>query len=381
MFLTYLQRRQLSPEPDNTALPPSLDDIEQDDLKNPTPPAPDPKPTDPAAPPEGETDQEKEEREQKEKEAQEEADRLAEEAKKTKPKVDPPAPDPVDDPEDTTEDSFWDDVDKLRGGDAPEIDYGDVDPVSPEGALIRENFLIDQGIAGFEEYIETNYPKAYAFLEHLMAGGKEEDFFKAAGTMVTLPTEAELENSEQLQTDVITRNLTRKGLTEKVIASTIKTMKADDELEEASKAALTEEAKWEKDQVDAVRLNTEAVNKAKTEAVGQINTYIDKVVATGEIGGLVIPEKDRPGFGKAVKDSIRYDNGKFIAITELTNENMEKFFKEKFFSFKNGDLKELVQRQARTENTRRLVKTIVSPTKPKGSSTNGSTTTTLGEID
>ena len=380
MFLQYLQRRQLSPDPDPNALPPTLEDIENEDIKNPPPPDPDPKP-DPV-PPAGETDEEKEAREQKEKEEAEEAQRLKDEAEEAKKKAAKPAEDPAPvTPEDEDEETFWDQVDKLRGGDAPEIDYGDVDPETPEGALIRENFMIDQGIANFESFIETNYPEAYAFLDHLMSGGKKEDFFKVAEQLVTLPTEAELENDLKLQEDVMTRNMTRKGIPEKVIASTIKTLKADDELEEASKAALTEEADWEKKQIEKVRTDAEQVNKAKSEAVGQLNAHIDKVVSTGEVGGLVIPEKDRAAFGKAVKDSIRYDGGKFIAITELTNDNLEQFFKEKFFSFKKGNLKELVERQARTENTKRLVKTIGNGTKPKGSSTNGATITTLGDLD
>jgi len=380
MFLQYLQRRQLSPDPAEGNLPPTLEDIENEDIKNPPAPEPEPKP-DPVIST-GETDEEKEAREQKEKEEAEEAQRLKDEAEEAKKKAAKPAEDPASvTPEDEDEETFWDEVDKLRGGDIPEIDYGDIDPVSPEGALIRENFMIDQGIANFEAYIETNYPEAYAFLDHMMSGGKKEDFFKVAEQLVTLPTEPELENDVKLQEDVMVRNMTRKGIPEKVIASTIKTLKADDELEEASKAALTEEAAWEKQQIDQVRADAEEANKAKSEAVGQLNTHIDKVVSTGEVGGLVIPEKDRAAFGKAVKDSIRYDNGKFIAITELTNENLEQFFKEKFFSFKKGNLKELVEREARTQNTKRLVRTIGNGTKPRGSSTNGATITTLGDLD
>jgi len=378
MFLQYLQRRQLSPDPDPNALPPTLEDIENEDKNNPVPdPKPDPTPT----PPQDETDEEKEARLDKEKQEAEEAARLKEEAEEAKKKAAKPAEDPATPPEDEEEETFWDEVDKLRGGDAPEIDYGDIDPVSPEGALIRENFLIDQGIASFESFIETNYPEAYAFLDHLMSGGKKEDFFKVAEQLVTLPTEPELENDTKLQEDVMVRNMTRKGLSEKMIASTIKTLIADDELEEAAKAALVEEAAWEKKQIEQVRLDAEQANKVKSDAVGQLNTYIDKVVSTGEVGGLVIPEKDRAAFGKSVKESIRYDGGKFIAITELTNDNLEQFFKEKFFSFKKGNLKELVEREARTQNTKRLVKTIGNGTKPKGSSTNGATITTLGDLD
>lgn len=385
MFLNYLNRRQLSPDPGGSGPGLSLAELEEDALKNPDPDPDDQ--TDPPKPPEGETDDEKEAREQKEaKAAQDKLDleqdakdkKALEDAAKAKP---PKDADPDPNPDDA-EDTFWDDVDKLRGGDPLVVDYGDVDPVSPEGALIRENAVADNAIAGFENFIETNYPEAYAFLDHLMSGGKKEDFFKIAETLVTLPTEAELENSVEVQKQIVSRNMAAKGNSEKTIDIVLKGLIAADELEETSKAALKEETKREADTIDAVRKQSADITAQKTEAIGRMNGYIDTVVATGDVGGLVIPEKDRVPFANAVKQSIRYDNGKFIAITELNDANVQQFFKEKFFSFKKGDLKELVAKQARTENTKRLVKTLATdPKKPKGSSTSGETYTTLGEIE
>lgn len=393
MFLIYLQRRQLSPEGGGGAGL-SLAELEEDQEKNPPKETNEDDPTeDPPVIPEDETEDEKTER--LEKEAQEKQDKEdAEQAEKDRkalegdPKpVDPKKPadkKPEDETksEDDEETTFWDDVDKLRGGDPIEVDYGDTDPLSPEGALIRENAVADAAIAGFENFIETTYPEAYAFLDHVMSGGKKEDFFKVAETLVTLPTEAELENDVEIQKQLVIRNMTAKGNSQKVIDATIKSLLADDILEEESKVALKDEQKREADSIDKVRKDAAAATEIRTKAITQMSGYINEVVATGEIGGLIIPEKDRKPFADALKQSIRLDNGKWVAVTELAEDNVQQYFKEKFFSFKKGDLKELVAKQARTENTKRLVKTLATdPKKPKGSSTSGEITTTLGEIE
>lgn len=270
---------------------------------------------------------------------------------------------PKDDDVTDEDESFWADVDKLRG-EAIEVEFGDVDPVSPEGVLIYEKAVRADEIEKFENYIKETNPRAYAYMDHILKGGTEEEFFKVAGDALTLPTEAELENSVDLQKDILTRSLKARGNSDKQIERIIAGSIADDDLEEQAKEALKEEAKRQTDGVEALRLQTEQEQTLKAAKIKEMSDYIGEVVKTGKIDNIMIPEKDRAEFAKAFSGSVRIENGKFVTVTEISNDNIAQLMKEKFFSFKNGDLSGLIEKAAATANTKRLQRTITT-TQPK----------------
>lgn len=289
---------------------------------------------------------------------------LEEEAKKKKPEANaPPTDEPEEGSDEGDEGTFWDDVDKLRG-EAIEVDFGDVEPDSPEGALIYERAVRMDELNKFEDHLKTNHPRAYAYMSHILDGGKEEDFFKIAGEPGTLPTEEELEADIEKQKEIVTRNQKAKGNNDKAIERIIKGAIADDDLEELSKEALKEEAKRQSDALKEVEAQADRDTKERAEQIQVLAKFVNGVAAGGKLDNIIIPEKDRKPFAKALTDNIRYENGKFLLVTEVNNENAIKVFKEKFFSYKNGDLTDLIEKAARTENTKRLQRSIPQNKKP-----------------
>ena len=281
------------------------------------------------------------------------------------------------------EGTFWDDVNKLRGEDL-EVDFGDVNPESPEGALIYEKAVREDELNKFEDSLKQLNPRAYAFLTHILDGKKEEEFFKIAGDPATLPTDAELEVNVDLQKDIITRNLKAKGNSDKVINAFIKSAVTDDELEETAKEALKEEITRQAASLRAVEEASAKQNQERQAKIKEMNDYVGQVATSGKLDGIIIPEKDRAAFAKAVTESIRFNDGKFSMVTELTNENLMQAFKEKFFSFKKGNLEGLIEKQAKTENTRRLQRTIPNTQKkPLANGKQGDTGNfvSLGDLD
>lgn len=263
---------------------------------------------------------------------------------------------PNDDP-DNEDGTFWEDVDKLRG-EALEVDFGDIDPNTPEGALIYEKAIRADEITKFEQNLLETNPRAHAFLAHILDGGKEEDFFKLAGEPGTLPTEAELQNSVDLQKDILTQDYKAKGLSDKAITATIKALITDDELEEAAIEALKNQNKAREDGIKAVNRQAEVETKLRTEKIQEMNEYVSSIVNTGKIDNIIIPEKDRAAFAKEFASSIRIENGQFVSITPITEDTVTQVFKEKFFSFKKGNITDLIEKAAATANTKRLVRTI-----------------------
>jgi hypothetical protein len=195
----------------------------------------DPPKGDETDPPAGETADEKADREQKEQQAiadkaeadrkeKEKADLDAKEKEEAAKKVDTTdkGKDTLGDEELEEDEAFWAEVDKLKGGEPLEVDFGDVDPLSPEGIVIRDKAVQDDAIGKFEAYLKTTYPKSYALLAHEVAGGKVEEFFDTVGKEAELPTVAQLENDPVLQERIFTQHLKSLGNSDKMIANAIK---------------------------------------------------------------------------------------------------------------------------------------------------------------
>lgn len=277
---------------------------------------------------------------------------------------------------------FWDDVDRLRG-EALEVDFGDVDPMTPEGALLIEQAARIDELNKFEENLKETHPRAHAYLTHILGGGSEEEFFKRAGEPDRIPTEAELENDVELQKREIIQANAAKGVSQKAIDAIIKAAIADDELEEMAKEARKERVtQQEKAVKDALEASNQAAAE-RTQSLANINKYVGDVAATGKIGNITIPEKDRKEFAKSVGSNIQYSNGKFLLVKELNDDNITKILQEQFFSYKNGNLEGLIEKAARTENTKRLLRTVPENKKPlsKQGSPNNEGIVTLGNID
>lgn len=362
MFLYFLQQRQLSPEPGSGGY--SMADLENDDLDETLNEDGSPK-----GKTEGKTADElaAEQKEAADKvakdaellEQQEAAKR--EEADKAKPENTDKTPESDDD----DEDSFWDEVDALRG-ETIEVDYGDVDPLSPEGALLREQTIEARAVDQFEANLEKMYPRAYAYLLHTSAGGKDEDFFQTVGN-TELPTAEQLETDIELQKQIITQSMKAKGNNERMIAAVIKDLVASDDLEEVAKEALESEQKAVQGKLDAIKATAAAETEKKNNSVKEMTNYVGQVVATGKIDNITIPEADRKPFADNFNKNVRYENGKFYHVTELKDENIADVFKRQFYEFKGGKIDDLIEQKARTLNAKRIGKTLHTDKKTKSS--------------
>lgn len=292
---------------------------------------------------------------------------------------DPADPDNGDDPA-AEDDSIFNDVDELHG-EALEVDYGDVDPLSPEGIYIREQAIESRAIDRFESTLKERSPRAYAYLLHSLNGGSDDEFFQKAEGIGELPSEDTLEVDVDVQREMIERNLKRKGNNERQIKAILKAAEADDELEEMAKEALQEEKVYEKKRLEDLEAKNAEELEARDASIAEMNTYVDQMVTSGKIGNIVIPEKDRKEFAKVFKDTLRLENDQFVSVTPLSQENIEETFQKEYFRFKKGNLEGLIERAARTQNTKRLVKTINTNPKVKSTDSDASRKQlTLGDV-
>lgn len=261
--------------------------------------------------------------------------------------------------------AFWRDVDKLRGEEI-EVNYGDVDPLSPEGVLIREKVIEDRAIENFEKLLQQKAPRGYEFLNHIINGGKEEDFFKTYQPKdwgkVSLDENAYKDDAgkndkkalENVQVQVLKEYYTRRGLEEGDIEELIETALDKGQLKTKAEAAHAAIVNEDKEKIERMNQQLEEQRKVQLKAINEMSDKISSIIETGNIGNFVIPKKDKEGFDQFFKQNVRYDNGKFYIIKEIGDKDLEQEMQKEFFAYKKGNLNDLIERKAKTINARRL---------------------------
>lgn len=289
----------------------------------------------------------------------------------------PPADDPATDP---PAGSFWEDVDRLRGESIP-VDFGTVDPESPEGALIRERAVEKRALDRFEDHMKKSDPRSYAYFLHRQAGKPDAEFF--ATKRVELPDYTTFSNNIDLQMRVYQEDLMSKGVSEKQARLLVDTAVKDNEIFQLADTAYKQKQESDVRAAAALQLEIETSNKAYEQTLNGVNTLLDNTIRDDKGLNFVIQEAKKEEFLNHVRGLMRYDEEekKFYVAQEINQKDLNRLMESLYYKFMNGDLSGLVRRQAATERTRQLRRNVTKTEQTVDkSSTGGSGKVTLGEL-
>jgi hypothetical protein len=256
--------------------------------------------------------------------------------------------------------NFWTDVENITGVEV-EVDYGDTDPETPEGAAIREQALVKKVEAGIWEYMQKTHPKVYKALELEAAGGSITDIitpdYVDYSKIVLDP-----ENETQLKKQLTDYYIEVKKLSP---ARAQRMVEADEDSEEenglfkAAEEALKERQENQKSHEDKILEDQQAEAKAKEKQDTQMVQFVKTATSSGKVGNFNLPagEQDK-FFDYFIKTVQRNPAGGYMFAVPLANENFDQMMEQAYFSFKGGKLDQLVKRRATTESTRRLKKNL-----------------------
>lgn len=247
---------------------------------------------------------------------------------------------------------FWGVVEKITGVEV-KVEYGDVDPVSPEGVALREKAVREDAAMRFEEHLKTTSPRAYAFFLHTASGKPEEEFFSGnTSAAYTLPAREVLDDSVDAQTAVYKYDLRQKGLDDDTIDAIVSKAIKDNKLKERSLAAYGTIEKAQADELAAIEEAQQQLEERYTQDVtqfeNQLSTAIDKEIS------FVVPEAKKPEFMQYVKDRMRYQDGKFFIVQEVGGNTLKNQVESLLFQWNKSDLSKVVARRATTQATQRL---------------------------
>lgn len=259
-------------------------------------------------------------------------------------------------PEITEEEQVKEFFDRVAAitGDPIEIEYPEgVDPLSPEGIAHYTSVIREDAALAFEEYLQKKDPRAYAYMLH-RAAGKPDDEFLSGNTGFVLPTQDDFDKSADLQAAVFKYNLKVQGLDDESIDVLVKKAIADNKLKEKADAAYKYIDEEQKKQLGNLTKETEDREKAADQAIAGFLGKIDKAIST-ELN-FIVSEQDKPVFRQFVIDSLRYDEGtgSFSIVQKIPDDQLNTMLESLFFQHKKGNLKALVQKQAKTITAQNL---------------------------
>lgn len=244
---------------------------------------------------------------------------------------------------------FYEQVDQITG-EPVEIDFGTIDPLSPEGVALRDRVIREDAARKFEDYLKTSDPHGYAYMLHRRAGGSDKDFKKEDA--YALPDEQEFDDNADMQVNILKRDLLDKGVPTEVVDATVAKYIKDNMLHEKSKIAYTNRKKAQEEQMEKIENAHREKERKMAEAVNAITTNIAKEISEDGLD-FIIPETKKAGFNQFVKNNLRLDDGKFYVVTEL-GDNIKEVLGAQYFQFVKGDLKNLIKREAKKQTVQKL---------------------------
>lgn len=303
-----------------------------------------------------------------------------------------PTGDPNDDDDETDEPSevdpvqFWKEVDKLHGEDLNiewdkhvDAEGNPIDPLSPEGVLIRDKAIAQRAIDSFERHLEKTDPRAYAYMLHRQSGGTDDDFFSSK--TIALPDYTEFSNSVDLQQKVYREDLISKGVSEKQANLLVDQAVKDKEIFELADKAYKSREKEQADKLAAIQRQIEADEKAYQEGVKALTTMLSNEINSGTTMKVVVPEAKKAEFYQYVSSRIQESGGKFLVVQEIEKNSLPRLLEGLYLQFVNGDLTGLIKRAAQTQNVASLRDRLnKDKKKPSSSTPKTGGKLTLGEL-
>lgn len=279
------------------------------------------------------------------------------------------------------DDTFYEAVDKRHGFKDFKVDFGEVDPLSPEGAYMREKALIDKATTDFEVYLKQEDPRGYAYLLHRRSGKPDEDFFNKPS--VVLPEYETFKKDVDLQKNLYIKDLKERGLSDDIVTMAVEKVIKDNKLFETADTVYKAKELSEKKLLETLEASGKQKEQQESQAIQGMNSVLDDIITNSKVDNIVIPDAKKGEFSTFVKGNLFFDGENFFIIKGLNKDNAAALIQAEYFGFVKGNLEEVVRRQAQTKNASDMRRRVTKDTKQAkiGDDTNVKTYVPLSDIN
>ncbi len=287
-----------------------------------------------------------------------------------KPKEEPATVEVTKDKEEETEEEFneaevfYKELTDITGDDITEIEFGNIDPLSPQGVAKLIEYKSTKIRSELEEYLASVAPLEYEAMLMRIEGKDPSELYDKTGFIEYDKIEI-AEDDIDIQKQLIFDNLSSKGLNEIQINRLIKGIENEGELFDEANKAKEELHQNQLTELEKTANENKIAKQQQQEKINNFSTLVNDTIGKGEVGNFVIPEKDKSDFYEFVRTNVIYNNGEFYVSNKIDQDNYDKIMKTLYFQYKGGDIKSLVEKEAKKQNVTRL-RTVANATKSIG---------------
>lgn len=256
---------------------------------------------------------------------------------------------------------FYKELSNITGDDIEQIDFGNTDPLSPQGVAKLIEYKTSKVQQEIEEYLAQVAPLEYQALLLRIEGKDPSELYNKVGFKDYNNLVIE-EDDVKTQKEIIYEDLKQQGVTEDRITKMIKMIENEGELFEEASKSKNNLASLQKQNFEYETENIKKQKQLEREYIENFNNLVNETIGKGEIGNFIIPEKDKNNFYEFVRKNVIFNNGEFYVSNRIAKENYEEVMKSFYFQYKGGDLKSLIEKEAKKQNVSRL-RSIASASK------------------
>lgn len=257
------------------------------------------------------------------------------------------------DPEVATK--FFEEVQKITGLEV-EVDYKDVDPLSPQGVALRDQAIKEVVLDDFLVEIEEKFPAVYRALKYANDGGDPAELFTQTKTRDYSKVELK-DGDDALARQILTEYYQIRGVkSEQKLA---KLLESDEDsttgLVGEAKGALEElKADQEEERQEASKeQELRAEERRKKDRV--VVAAIDEALESKQLGSFRLTDRTEAAeFRKFVIGNLSRTADGYQLTSDLDEKNIARALQFQYFQFKNGDLSKIIQQKVGTEKARDL---------------------------
>lgn len=218
--------------------------------------------------------------------------------------------------EENEDDPFYKKVDALHGFEVP-IEYGDIDPDTPEGFHMREVALMEIGGEQMLGEIKERYPDAFRYLQHVQKGGTLTDFIAP----VTLPEVSSLKGNLESQQAFNKRYLVEvKGLSEIDATAIVKGRIDSKTIDDFTTQNHSDWEKIEKAKADSVEQEVQQIEARKADMYDILDEITVDILTKNKLS-ITIPDTQKKNVAESFYGNVVYLQDQLVHAIPITDEN------------------------------------------------------------
>ncbi len=251
---------------------------------------------------------------------------------------------------------FFEEVEKITGN-TIEVDYGKIDPLSPQGVALREKAIREDALEIFLGEIEDKFPAAYNALQYAYKGGDISELF--THTTGRDYTKVEIKDEdEDLAKDILKEYYRGKNIKDE--ARLARLIAADEDSEggvvKEARSALAEMKEEQVGKQSKLLAEQQQKDEERKKRDRILISSIDENLEKRDLGDFKIADRaEAVAFREFLMNSVRRTpDGKYEFATIIEPTNLNKLLQYQYFQYKNGDLSKVIRQTAKTENVKNL---------------------------